>query len=496
MTEHSTDGVTRRGLLAGALALGVAGGVTGGLAGPGWAKTGKAVKPMARPGPVSLADLLAKAPGGAVSGFALLDAKTGQVLEAQNESAVLPPASVQKAITTLYALDKLGGDHRLATRVLATGPVAGGVLQGDLILMGGGDPTLDTDGLGDLVATLAAKGLRKVSGRFLYDASALPSFERIADDQPEQAGYNPGLSGLLLNFNRVNFEWTKGAGRLVMDARGEQYVVPVRVASIAAVNREGPLFDRKDRAGIEAWTVARAALGQAGSRWLPVRHVAPYVADVFAGLCAAQGIKLPAPQPGSASGTQLTGRQSDELSVILHGMLKYSTNITAETLGLLASGQGNTAASAKAMQVWAAARLGLQAKFVDHSGLGAASRITPLGLAQALRAGNATATGSALRGLMKEGDLRGEDGKALAGGGATVRAKSGTLNFVSGLAGFIEPPNGRDMIFAVHSADLPRRAAVLMADREDPPGLHGWLVRARGLQGGLIRRWAQVYGGT
>ena len=476
--------ITRRGMLAGALALGAA---------PALAKK---IKPPARPwGPVLLDDLLAKAPAGASTGFAVLDARTGQLLEGSGETMSLPPASVQKAITALYALDRLGADHRLATRVMATGPVVGGVLQGDLILLGGGDPTLDTDGLGDLVATLAAKGLRQVRGRFLYDASALPSFERIADDQPEQAGYNPGLSGLLLNYSRVNFEWTKGARGIAMNARGEQYVVPVRVASMTAVNREDPLFDRKDRSGIEAWTVAAPALGADGSRWLPVRHVAPYAADVFAGLCAAQGIALPAPQPGRAAGSQLTGQQSDALSTVLRGMLRFSTNITAEAVGLASSGKGDLPGSARAMADWAQARLGLQAHFVDHSGLGASARVTPLGLAQALRAGDATKTGAALRGILKTSDLQGEDGKALPIGGGTVRAKSGTLNFVSGLAGFLELPNGRDLVFAIHSADLDRRAAVRSADREDPPGLHGWLVKARGLQGGLMRRWGQVYGG-
>jgi D-alanyl-D-alanine carboxypeptidase/D-alanyl-D-alanine-endopeptidase (penicillin-binding protein 4) len=182
------------------------------------------------------------------------------------------------------------------------------------------------------------------------------------------------------------------------------------------------------------------------------------------------------------------------LAGILNGMLKYSTNITAEAVGLASSGQASRKASARAMADWAQARLGLRAEFVDHSGLGAASRVTPLGMAQALRAGDATRTGAALRGLMKGGEMKDEGGNPIAGGGATIRVKSGTLNFVSGLAGFIEPPNGRDMVFAVFSSDLDRRAAVPLADREAPAGLKGWLGKARGLQGGLIRRWAQVYG--
>lgn len=496
MTDSRIPGISRRQLLLGAAALG--------LAGPAAAKTGKGTKaPPARPGLPDQAPtveaLLAQAPAGAASGFVLLDAATGAVLEARGETLSLPPASVQKTITTLYALERLGADRRLSTRVLATGPVAGGVVQGDLVLAGGGDPTLDTDTLGDLVAAVVRAGVRRITGQFLVDATAMPAFPRIAEDQPEQAGYNPGGAGLQLNFNRVNFEWTKGAGSLVMDARGERYLAPVHVATMAAVNREAPLFTRADRQGVEAWSVAAGALAKPGSRWLPVRNVAPYVADVFRGLAAAQGLELPAatlvaaPVPGA---TVLARRDSDPLAEVLRGMLKFSTNITAETMGLLSSGAGDLRASAAAMEAWAQARLGFAADFVDHSGLGAAARITPLGLARALRAGDATPTGAALRGLMKEAGLKDDQGRAVADVGVTVRAKSGTLNFVSGLAGFIEPLNGRGLVFAIHTADLARRTAAARAGDETPPGLRGWLGRARGLQAGLIRRWAMVYGGV
>ncbi len=72
-------------------------------------------------------------------------------------------------------------------------------------------------------------------------------------------------------------------------------------------------------------------------------------------------------------------------------------------------------------------------------------------------------------------------------------AKSGTLNFVSGLAGHIVPPGGRELVFAIFSGDPARRDAVPVAEREDPPGAEGWTRRARRLQGQLISRWAGLY---
>ncbi len=88
----------------------------------------------------------------------MADARTGQMLEGLAEREALPPASTAKAITSLYALERLGAGHRFVTRVLVTGPVRAGRVEGDMILSGSGDPELDTDRLGDLVARLAASG--------------------------------------------------------------------------------------------------------------------------------------------------------------------------------------------------------------------------------------------------------------------------------------------------------------------------------------------------
>ncbi len=220
--------VTRRGVL---------GGLMAGAALPVW---GESIRPMPRPMPSAMKeaatsvndtrDLVAAAKLTGITGYIVADVATGRVLEQVNADAPVPPASVAKTVTALFALEKLGADLRFTTRVMAAGSVQGGRLSGDLVLAGGGDPTLDSDKLGDLVAALAATGLREVTGRFLAYAGALPSFDRITDEQPIQVGYDPGLSGLLLNFNRVNFEWTKGGATTQMNARGERYVPVVKMA--------------------------------------------------------------------------------------------------------------------------------------------------------------------------------------------------------------------------------------------------------------------------
>lgn len=479
-------GLTRRGLLAGALA-GAAMPAFGEAVTTSLRPRGRTQATPVAPGP---SDLVEKAKLGGVTGYIVADVATGRVLEQVNADVPVPPASVAKTITALYGLDRLGPQHRFVTRILAVGTQSGGRLNGDLVLAGGGDPTLDTDKLGDLVADLARSGVRQISGRFLVCAAALPAFDRITEDQPVQVGYNPGLSGLGLNFNRVNFEWTKGGATTQMNARGERYVPRVNMARMRVVDRQGPLFGYAKGLGTEDWTVAQGALAQAGSRWLPVRQVALYVAEVFTTLCAAQGIAVPPPLlvPAVPAGARVLATwQSDDLATVLRQMLRFSTNITAETVGLSATGAGSLAASAGVVQAWAKSRLGLEASLVDHSGLGAASRVTAGGMMRALLAGD-RALG--LRPVLRNIVLRDMAGKPVKGSPVQVIGKSGTLNFVSGLVGFIEPVGGQDLCFAIFSADVARREAVPMQDREDPPGDSAWVGRAHLLQARLIARWA------
>ena len=432
---------------------------------------------------------------GGATGYVVMDAATGVVLDARAAGVPMPPASVAKAMTALYALDKLGAQFRFPTRVMATGPIEAGMVQGDLILAGGGDPTLQTDQLGDLVARLAGLGLRGVTGRYLFWEAGLPDLPYVAADQPDHVGYNPAIAGLNLNYNRVHFEWKRDGGdgwTVAVDARGERFLPAVDLVRVAVVDRKAPLFTYQPGRTSEGWTVAAAALGKGGSRWLPVRHPGLYAAEVFRTLGRAQGIRLPGPElTQRVAGTAIGQLESGPLPDVLRDMLKYSTNLTAEVVGLNTSGARDLNASGAAMATWANATFGIASRFDNHSGLGGNTRISPADMAKALVTAERDRRG--LKPLLRDYGMRDDNGKTLKGHPVKVLAKSGTLNFVSGLAGHIVPPGGRELVFAIFSADPDRRDAIAVADREEPPGVKDWTRRARRLQGQLISGWAASY---
>lgn len=432
--------------------------------------------------------------------FAVADAATGDVLEGRNAGLGLAPASVTKAITALYALDTLGPAHRFSTQVVAAGTVKDGVLRGDLVLVGGCDPTLDTRALARLATQLKEAGLREVRGRFLVYENALRPLRSIDPGQPDHLGYSPAVSGIALNYNRVHFEWKREAAkyRVTMDARTARYRPEVTVARMKVVDRAHPVYTYEDMGAHDQWTVARGALGKEGARWLPVRHPGLYAGDVFATLARGHGIVL---KPATLveqmpQGSELAAEQSPPLREILHGMLKHSNNLTAEMVGLAATrmraGRAHTlAASARQMNLWGMEKFGMDnPAFADHSGLGSASRVSPQDMVRALSAAHRDAV---LRPILKPVTLRDAKGRPVKDHPVKVDAKTGTLNFVSGLAGYITAPGGREMVFAIFCADEDIRSTITRANRERPRGARPWATRARRLQRVLLARWGAEF---
>lgn len=437
-------------------------------------------RPKARPprAPLSPEALIARADLGGQVGFVALDADSGAVIAARHADAAMPPASTLKIVTALFALDRLGADHRFATRVLRAGD--------DVILAGGGDPVLSTDDLGTLALATAAAWQGAPPKRFLVWGGALPRVAEVAPGQAVHLPYNPSISGMILNFNRVHLDWRRdkaGGYALALEARAARLSPRAYTISARDVDRAAPVFTYERRDAREVWTVARAAMGRGGSRWLPVRNPEGYAGDVFQTLARAEGLALPAPEVMAArpEGVELARHDSPPLATLLRDMLDYSTNLTAEVLGLAASGAGSVTASARAMQGWLLGQ-GVKGRFAfaDHSGLSGDNAISPAELAQIVRLGQ----GAGLEAMLKPIPLRDAEGKKI-NRPVRISAKTGTLNFVSTLAGYAQ--GERRVIFAILTGDPARREAV--AGQEAPAGVAPWVRRSKALQQALIEGW-------
>ncbi len=480
----SNPAPSRRRLLTGALAFGATAWAGGALADPGHLLR-PAPRPLrAGPGPEAL--LREAGLSGEVS-WLVMDVDSGRILDARAPERPAPPASTLKTVTALYALAHLGPDFRFATRVLAE--------EGRLVLEGQGDPVLDTDALAVLARQAAQAGLAPPSAFLVWPSWPEAEIAQIDPSQAAWLPYNPAISGLNLNFNRVHLDWRGGAAApvLALEARGARLSPRAYTIGIRVVPRAAPLFDYDDSGAREEWTVAAGALRQPGSRWLPVRHPALYAGDVFQTLARAEGLALPNPQPGRAGpqAREVARHDSPPLAAIIAGMLDYSTNLTAEVLGLRASGAGDLRASAAAMADWVRGQgIGGGFGFADHSGLSPGSRVSAA-MMVALLAGAGRRFG--LAGRLAAGEAVAADGRRAAFPDAVaVRAKTGTLNFVSNLVGYLDGPSGRRLAFAVFCADAERRAATI--GQELPAGVATWTTRAKHLQTQLLTHWAARLG--
>jgi D-alanyl-D-alanine carboxypeptidase/D-alanyl-D-alanine-endopeptidase (penicillin-binding protein 4) len=270
------------------------------------------------------------------------------------------------------------------------------------------------------------------------------------------------------------------------------------MARMQLKERGSPVYTYRDGGVWDEWTVSRSALSKEGARWLPVRKPNRYVGEIFQSLARAEGLYLPLAEVSRSvvPGVTLVSHESASLADIVQKMLKYSTNLTAETVGMAATKTRLGTAvplgeSAAQMSRWARDRFGASGlSLVDHSGLSDRSRITADDMVRILiKARESTE----LYALLKDIKMRNAKGNLARSAPTGFRAKTGTLNFVAGLGGYVTTASGRELAFAIFSADRTRRALIPVAQRERPKGASSWNRRAKILQYKMLNRWCHKY---
>lgn len=166
-----------------------------------------------------LGELARRAPG--ASGYYVydIDANAKPVLFDRDQGKRRKLASNEKLFTTSTALHVLGPESRIETRVKAEGEVsANGRLQGDLYLIGGGDPTFGAAGIADLSADVADAGIEKVGGRVVADDSVFDRLRGVPDSNFDPSPYIAPLSGLVYNGSTYEGDPALEAGQAFREA--------------------------------------------------------------------------------------------------------------------------------------------------------------------------------------------------------------------------------------------------------------------------------------
>ncbi|MDQ1680311.1 MAG: hypothetical protein QOI42_1170 [Frankiaceae bacterium] len=378
-------------------------------AGPASALVAGAPEPVAG----SLQALLASAyDGRALAGHPagiVIDGLTGDVLYQRSSGTPSIPASTAKLATATAALTLLGPGARLTTRVVeGSGP-------GQIVLVGGGDPTLasGTPPAGDT-------------------AAGLPELARATAAALEASG----TTSVSLAYDATLF-----SGPAVAPGWKPVYVTEGDVAPVSALSVDGG----RARPGADARSPDPALAA----------------ATRFRALLVAAGVTVTGllPPRSAGGGKQLAAVQSPPVADLVERMLTNSDNDIAEALArqvALATHRAATFADGAAAVVDALSRVGMGGvTLVDGSGLSRLDRITPATLAALLRLA-ASADHPELRPILTGLPIAGFTGtmrhrfrdKATLAYDGVVRAKTGTLKDVSSMAGTVVDADGRLLVFA------------------------------------------------
>jgi D-alanyl-D-alanine carboxypeptidase/D-alanyl-D-alanine-endopeptidase (penicillin-binding protein 4) len=396
-----------------------------------------------------------------------LDAASALV--SHNADAAMNPASVMKLVTSFAALQQLGPRFSWPTEVWADGPFRDGVLEGDLIVKGYGDPSLTLERVWLLQRELRARGVRHIRGDLLLDTSyfELPPLDPGAFDGEPLALYNATPGALVANFNAITLH-------LKPNGNGVGIVPDIALPGVAiradiALTEAGACNGWKDALTPAIPDPARRELVLSGryprgcgeqALSLNLFEPAATFDFIFRGLWAESGGTLAGQTlPGIAPATPpLLRVESPPLTDALTGLNKYSNNLMARnlflTLGAEAFGAPATLGKGDRAVRATLARHGVETdKLVLENGAGLSriERISAGTLSQLLRAAYASPLfaefESALPIVALDGTLKRRfNGSPLAG---NAHLKTGTLRDVSALAGYVDTANGRRVAFVM-----------------------------------------------
>ena len=408
-------------------------------------------------------------------GVLIVDPERADTLYSHDAGKLLVPASNMKILTSAFALDALGPDFRYTTRFVARGTIRDSVLDGDLLVIGRGDPTVSDRMAGDAMFplrgfadSLRAHGVKRIRGHLVAEGNAFPDatagfawewedLETSSGAQIDELLFNEGVGEL-----HVQGAARAGDPPIVTSTPAKAYP-SIRVDARTTVRGSGR--DSTANLDVVKDTVAKVAvvvgtIPVGDTTTLEVTYNNPdeaYLAalrEAFASRGISVGDSAVAP---AARTDTLFSAKSVPLSIILGAFLKPSQNQIGEmllkTVALERTDTGTARVGRRLMgerlRAWGAASDGFNVW--DGSGMSRRDLISPetiIHVLDAMRRGpNFQLYYDALPVAGFDGTLRTRMRGTRAE--ANVRGKTGTLGEVRSLSGFVTTASGRQLLFSV-----------------------------------------------
>ena len=424
-------------------------------------------------------------------GVLVTDAATGQILYARNAGSYFAPASNAKLFTTAFALATLGPDYRVRTTVDSDGALeANGRLNGDLILIGGGDANLsnrkfpydkkeEREGapekiLAELVDAVAARGVKEITGDVIADDSLFqhekfPSGWTVDDTL---WSYGAAVSAIVVNDNTFALTLRPGprVGAPAMYETGlatDFYTVENSIRTGARGSEENLAVARDPGSRVIRVSGAMPLGAPTRRLTIAVEEPAEYAAHLLARLLKARGVKIDGRARSRHAGDPPSGRGAPHTVLAEHTSVpladdirltnKNSENIHAELLLLLAAHEktGATdyedALKAAAEFFRAAGVADGDVLLSDGSGLSRKDLVTPRAIVQMLHYASTQPWGQAYRSSLpvagEDGTLSGRMENTPAAG--RIFAKTGTIGHVNSLSGYATSLRGEHLLFSI-----------------------------------------------
>ncbi len=389
----------------------------------------------------------------------------GVKIFSHSDEEIITPASVLKIFSMSYALDTLGADFTFKTRVFYTGKIIGDTLQGDLYLVGDGDPYLNHPQLINLALAVLRKGIKKVSGSLFYDNTLFPQVDTLSKLGLGDQTYNPSVGALNAEFNRLSV-WTS--------SRPPKSIIPgmpLKIEEAKSGFMPTQDFRWKD-SDQESWWMRKGAKLSLRTD-LPIRDAGTWTTNLLNFHLQSFGIEIQnlAMKKLPKNAKLISIEESLPLWSLATLTMEYSNNLLAEAIALRACTRAKISSLSQqscAIEIARYINSKNPSKIFNASGLSVNNELTAKDISTFLK-NNFTKSwkNHTLLSLLSYSGQSGWIRNRLAEPDYNLRvfAKTGSLDFVNNIAGFIRTKNNKWYSFSLlHTEDKKRDAL----SKEDP----------------------------